>query len=310
MRIAAFVLALASALGACRNRDAHPSREAGEPQIVALVVRSEPPGARVRVNKLEKTWTTPCDIADFSIGRGVVEVELTMPGYQAATLKAKYDGFDPVILHVKLIEVGGAQAAPAAAPPAPARPLAAAPLDPPPAPARPPEEKPVVLESGPGGTRLRVNSGSSKVRIQARAVVTDPDKPGEYVLPHVPPDKVVVEFLDPKTDAVLQSVEFAPAAAAPAATKPPEPREAPTAEADRVGEIKLVSKTYGVYVKLDPGLALQPGEEILIFRDGREVARSKILKITKADPAYPDGAAQVQKDGSIQKGDEVRRQKP
>ena len=141
-------------------------------------------------------------------------------------------------------------------------------------------------------------------------MVTDPDKPGEYFLPHVPPDKALVEFLDPKTDAVVQSVEFAPPAAAPAAVRPPEPKESLNVEADRVGEIKLVSKTYGVFVKLDPGLALQPGEEILIFRDGREVARSKILRITKADPGYPDGAAQVQKDGSIQKGDEVRRQKP
>jgi hypothetical protein len=77
-----------------------------------------------------------------------------------------------------------------------------------------------------------------------------------------------------------------------------------------VGEVMVVSKTYGVYVKLDPGLDVQPGEEILIFRDGREVARTKILKIAKADAGYPDGAAQVQKEGSIQKGDEVRRSKP
>ena len=77
-----------------------------------------------------------------------------------------------------------------------------------------------------------------------------------------------------------------------------------------MGEIKVVSKTYGVFVKLDPGLSLEPGEEILIFRDGREVARTKILKITKADEKYPDGAAQVQKEGAIQKGDEVRRTKP
>ena len=86
--------------------------------------------------------------------------------------------------------------------------------------------------------------------------------------------------------------------------------EAPVVEAARVGEVKVVSKTYGVFVKLDPGLALQPGEEILIYRDGREVARSKILRITRGDSAYPDGAAQVQKDSSIQKGDEVRRPRP
>ena len=73
--------------------------------------------------------------------------------------------------------------------------------------------------------------------------------------------------------------------------------------------MKVVSKTYGVFVKLDPGLALQPGEEILIYRDGREVARSRILRVTGGDAAYPDGAAQVQKDDSIHKGDEVRRPK-
>jgi hypothetical protein len=168
----------------------------------------------------------------------------------------------------------------------------------------------LTVEAAAGGTRIRANSATSKIRIQAKTVVADPERPGEYFLPNVPPDKVLVEFLDPKTDAVQQWVEFAPPAVAPAALKPVEPREAPTAEADRVGEIKLVSKTYGVYVKLDPGLALQPGEEILVFRDGKEVARTKILKITKADAAYPDGAAQVQKEGSIQKGDEVRRQKP
>ncbi|HEV3029592.1 MAG TPA: PEGA domain-containing protein [Planctomycetota bacterium] len=316
MKIAALFLALASALGACRSRDPHQLRESGEPQLVALVVRSEPPAARVRVNKLEKTWLTPCDIADFSLGRGVIDVEISMPGYQTASTKVKYDGYDPVILQVKLSRLAGPDPdpAPLAAPAPPPRPLAPAPVEPPPSPVKASEDRPgsgaAVFQSAAGGTRLRVNSAGSKVRIQAKSVVTDPDKPGEYFLPYVPPDKVVVEFLDPKTDAVLQSVEFAPPAVAPASVKPPEPREAPAVEADRVGEIKLVSKTYGVFVKLDPGLALQPGEEILIFRDGREVARSKILKITKADPGYPDGAAQVQKDGSIQKGDEVRRQKP
>ncbi|HVR87821.1 MAG TPA: hypothetical protein VMU54_26110, partial [Planctomycetota bacterium] len=246
-----------------------------------------------------------------------IDVEISMPGYQTAATKVKYDGYDPVILQVKLSRMGGAEPdpAPVAAPATPPRPPPPpAPVDPPPPPAKAAEDRPVsapaVFQSVAGGTRLRVNSTTSKVRIQAKSVVTDPEKPGEYFLPQVPPDKVVVEFLDPKTDAVTQSVEFAPAAAVPAVARPPEPKEAPAVEADRVGEIKLVSKTYGVFVKLDPGLALQPGEEILIFRDGREVARSKILRITKADPGYPDGAAQVQKDGSIQKGDEVRRQKP
>jgi len=304
MKLAALVLTMAAALGACRNMDPRQPRDIGESQLVAVVVRSEPAGAAVKVNKLTKTWTTPCDISDFSLGKGVIDVEVTMPGYQTVTTKVKYDGYDPAVLHVRLLRIGAAE--PAAEPAvvaAPPPPRVAAP-PPPAAPA------PTTLEPAPGGTRLRVNSGASKVRIQAKAVVADPEKPGEYFLPNVPPDKVLVEFLDPRTDAVLQSVEIAPPAGAPAAVKPPEPKDAPTPEADRVGEIKLVSKTYGVFVKLDPGLALQPGEEILVFRDGREVARTKILRITKADPAYPDGAAQVQKDGSIQKGDEVRRQKP
>ena len=111
-----------------------------------------------------------------------------------------------------------------------------------------------------------------------------------------------------RAHAVLQAVEFSPPTLAPAPA--PEAKELPAAEPDRVGEVKVVSKTYGVFVKLDPGLALQPGEEILIFRDGKEVARSRILKVTRGDSAYPDGAAQVQKDESIHKGDEVRRPKP
>jgi len=302
MKTAALVLTMVSALGACRRAESRQPREIGEPQLVALVVRSEPAGASVKVNKLTKTWTTPCDIADFSLGKGVIDLEITMPGYQAVTTKVKYDGYDPAILHVKLLRIGAAEPA--------AEPAVVAAPPPPPRAATPPAPEapaPLTVEPTAGGTRLRVNSGASKIRIQAKAVVADPEKPGEYFLPHVPPDKVLVEFLDPKTDAVLQSVEFAPPANAPAAVKAP---EAPPVEADRVGEIKLVSKTYGVFVKLDPGLALQPGEEILVFRDGREVARTKILRITKADPAYPDGAAQVQKEGSIQKGDEVRRQKP
>jgi len=111
---------------------------------------------------------------------------------------------------------------------------------------------------------------------------------------------------------LIATVEFAPnAAPAAAVNPPPAPQKDPVVlEADRVGQVKLVSKTYGVFVKLDPGLSLQPGEEILIFRDGKEVARTKILKVTKSDENYPDGAAQVQREGAIQKGDEVRRTKP
>ena len=205
MKSALLVLTLVAALGACRRMDPRQPREIGEPQLVALAVRSDPAGAQVKVNKLEKTWITPCDVADFSLGKGVIDVEISMAGYQTAATKVRYDGFDPVTLHVKLLRVGAPEPAPEPAPPA----------------AKAPEEKPapapapLTVEPAAGGTRLRVNAGASKIRIQAKAVVADPEKPGEYFLPHVPPDKVLVEFLDPKTDAVLQSVEFAPPAGAP-----------------------------------------------------------------------------------------------
>jgi hypothetical protein len=298
------VLILLAGLGACRGMDPRQPHDVGEPQLVSLVVHSEPPGAQVRVNKLQKTWTTPCDIADFSLTKGTHEVEVSLAGYQTVVTKVRYDGYDPAIVQVKLIPFAASPvAAPVPVAPPPPPPVAA------PAPA-PAPAAPAKLEATAGGTRLRVAPGAWRIRIHAKSVIADPEKPGEYLLPQVPPDAVMVEFLDPKTDAVLQSVEFAPPLPpAAAAVKPPEPKEAPPAEPDRVGEVKVVSKTYGVFVKLDPGLALQPGEEILIYRDGREVARSRILKITRGDAAYPDGAAQVQKDGSIQKGDEVRRPK-
>jgi hypothetical protein len=64
---------------------------------------------------------------------------------------------------------------------------------------------------------------------------------------------------------------------------------------------------YGVFVKLDPGLHLAPGEEILILRDGREVARTQIQRIIRQDETYPDGAVLIPKSDAVRKGDEVRR---
>jgi hypothetical protein len=310
MKTTGMIMLLATGLGACAGMDPRPPRhEVGEAQIVALVVHSEPPGARVRVNKIEKSWTTPCDIADFSLTKGMMDVEVSLPGYQTVTTKARYDGYDPAILNVRLAPMASGPvveaAPPAPPPPPPAAPAAREPA-PVPAPAAP---APAKLESTAAGSRLRIVSGGWRVRIQANSVVADPEKPGEYFLPSVPPDRVIVEFLDPRTDVVVQSVELSPPPVA-GTGKLPEPKEAPAPESGRVGEVKVASRTYGVFVKLDPGLAVQPGEDILIFRDGREVARSRILKITPADSTYPDGAAQLQKDGAIQKGDEVRRPRP
>ena len=299
MRIWLAAILLGVSLSACRRSELRTANDHRESQIVALSVRSEPPGAKVKVNQIPRTWTTPCDIADFSIQRGPIDVELTLQGYEPLKKQVQYDGSNPLQLQLQFDALEKA-------------PIAAVPAAPQREPSVEPAAKPAPVQvvATPGGTRLKVTSKDVKVRIQAKMVVTDPEKPGEYFLPNAPPEKVIVEFLDPKTDVVLHAVEFAPSPAPEASVKAPAPKEAAASGADRVGEVKVVSKTYGVFVKLDPGLSLQPGEEILVYRDGKEVARSKILKITKGDAAYPDGAAQVQKDGPIQKGDEVRRPKP
>ena len=322
--MAAF-LGLAALLAGCERRAQYlKERDTVDAQVVALCVRSEPPGATVRVGRLNRTWTTPCDIADYSIQRGKHEVYVSLEGYEPVSSRVSYDGHDPAWLQLKLIPKAKTPAW--MAPPKPA-PVVEAPPPPKPAPVPPAPEPapavklpPVKVESLPGGLRLKVVNNAAKLRIQAKTVVTDPDKPGEFFLPDVPPEKVLVEFLDPKTDQVLQSVEISHSGMAAPAVKPPIPPPPPVkdpepkdpvvvVDGDRVGQVKVVSKMFGVFVKLEPGLALQPGEEILIFRDGKEVARTKILKITKADDIYPDGAAQVQKEAAIQKGDEVRRPK-
>lgn len=310
MRIGVVIVLAAASLAACRRVEYRSARDPGDPQVVALGVRTDPPGATVQVNRIGKTWITPCDIADFSITRGPLDVEISRDGYDVVRTRMSYDGVHPAWLSVKLLR---SQAPPQAPPaPEPAKPEVRAPAPAPavqdPAPSAP-ATAPVKIEAVTGGTRLKVTSPTAKLRIHARTVISDAERPGEILLPNVPPEKVEVEFLDPKTGAILGSVEFAPVVLETAPEKPPVVKE-PPGDVDRVGEVKVVSKTFGVFVKLDPGLSLQPGEEILIYRGGREVARTKILKITKADTIYPDGAAEVRKEGSIQKGDEVRRSKP
>ena len=304
------ILALAS-LAACRRDGYHrPSGDVGEPQIVALSVRTQPEGATVKVNNLDRVWVTPCDIADFSIGRGMIDLAVSLEGYETLKTRVPYDGEHPAIVKLKLRAAGGAART---AEPAPAVVVAA---EPKPVPVAEPQAKPapVKIEQVAGGTRVKVTSPGTKIRLRAKTVVSEPEKPGEYLLPDVPPDPVVVELIDPKTDALIGSIEFVPPATPMAAVKPPappkpDPAPAPV-EGDRVGQVKLVSRQFGVFVKLDPDVLLQPGEEIVIVRDGKEVARTKILKVTQADPNYPDGAAQVQREGAIQKGDEVRKSKP
>ena len=86
--------------------------------------------------------------------------------------------------------------------------------------------------------------------------------------------------------------------------------DAVSAPGERLGQIQLASRVYGIFVKLDPGFAARPGEEVVIVREGREVARTKIVRVLSGDPRYPAGAAQTVTDpGEIRKGDEVRRVK-
>ncbi len=307
MRMGMVALLLTASLAACRRDEYLRDREERDAQVVAICVQTEPRGATVRVNRLERSWVTPCDIADFSLRRGTQDLEVSLEGYEPIVTRVYYDGQHPATIQLKM-RPRAAVVVPAAPEPVKPAPVEAA---------KPPEEPkpaPIKIEAVAGGTRMKIASPGAKVRIQAKTIVSEPDRPGEYFLPDVPPDKVVVELLDAKTDAVIATVEFAPSAApvgkAPVAPPAPAPKDPAPADSDRVGEVKLVSRTYGVFVKLDPGLSLQPGEEILIVRDGKEIARTKILRVTKGDEKYPDGAAQVQKEGPIQKGDEVRRTKP
>lgn len=312
MRMGMTAALILASLAACRRPDYRTTRDVGEPQIVALSVRTQPAGAAVKVNKIDRVWTTPCDVADFSIGRGPIEVQVSLEGYETVSTKVPYDGEHPATLKLKLKATSGAAAKEPAPAPEPEKPIVVKLPEPPPVAKDPePPPAPVKIEPAAGGTRVKLTTPNAKVRIQAKSVVSEPDRPGELFIPDSPAGKTVIELLDPKTEAVVASVEFERSTLPAAVKQPPvAPKDPVTAEADRVGEVKLVHKTYGVFVKLDPGLSLQPGEEIIVFRGGREVARTKILKITGSDGAYPDGAAEVRTEGSIQKGDEVRRPKP
>jgi len=419
MRQAAFWLAGLAVLAACRRSEARGNRPA-ESEIIVLTVRTEPPGAAVRVNRIGRAWTAPCDVAHPSLRRGMLDVTVELAGYQTVTRRVPYDGHAPAYLEVRLAVQAGTIVLKNAVPgstvmliqtPAEAasgaalaslwsenEPVLVAALEKLPdsdlpfvvgrvkelaahasekvsAPAKkklenaPAGRDPVrvthrtvadvngearfsqvasgkpghLLATRPGSTdllvpdlrldakglltidatalaakapapaaeanpeaakaglaQLSVKSKGDRIRVSAGGkVITDvPAKPDEVVRLTVPREKLLVEFIDAKTGAVTGSVEMSPESSAPAA------------DAERVGRVQLVHRVYGVFVKLDPGLLLAPGEEIVIIRDGREVARTKIVRITSGDETYPDGAAQVVRgEVPIRKGDEVRRSK-
>ena len=93
------ILGLAALLAGCERRAQYlKERDSVDAQVVALCVRSEPPGATVRVGRLNRTWTTPCDIADYSIQRGKHEVYVSLEGYEPVSTRVSYDGHDPAWL--------------------------------------------------------------------------------------------------------------------------------------------------------------------------------------------------------------------
>jgi hypothetical protein len=152
------------------------------------------------------------------------------------------------------------------------------------------------------GPRIQVRSPGGIVRVSSggKPVAEAASKAGELVEVPVPAGPVHVDFVDARTGVVTHSVDLLPEGAA----APP-----PPAEGNRVGQVQLVHPVFGVFVRLDPGLQLLPGDEIVIAREGREVARTKVVRVAGADATYPDGAVEVIRAVSVRKGDEVLRPK-
>jgi hypothetical protein len=217
-----FVILATAGLGACSHRQTHSTTGRGEAQMVSLVVRSDPPGARVRVGQLIKTWITPCDIADFSIAKGMLDLEITLEGYDPVSPHVYYDGEHPVRIDAKLVSHRPPPVAEPAVQAKPAVPIAA--------PAESASGTSIRIEPVRGGTRVTVVSPGARVRLTVGTVMTDGDRGGVYFLANVPPEPASVELLDPVTDAVLQTLMLPGTAAArtPAAVAPtPAPAPAP-----------------------------------------------------------------------------------
>ena len=102
MRLSIALVLMLTGLTACRGVSR--SRETTtDPQMVALAVRSEPSGAKVRVNRIDRSWMTPCDVADMSLVKGLLDVELSLEGYETYKTQVRYDGVEPALLSVKLV---------------------------------------------------------------------------------------------------------------------------------------------------------------------------------------------------------------
>jgi hypothetical protein len=408
-------LCAAAIVPACATTD---GRVRESTQVVALVARTDPAGAQLRVNRVEHPWTTPCEVTDPSIRRGHLDVTVSLDGFETVTRRVTWDGEVPARLDLTLVPRTGTivvqnappgasvmllrappgvkaefvrlwsedegslksalealtdddaaaakarihelmasplpavaeaakkrDAAGAAAPSArvthrvtadaggtarlayvPAtwtlhllvtraglpdfvkmdvKPDLKAPLAIAlPAPAKPPDvvKAPDVAPGAPLA-KLTVKAAGDRVRVTAggKVVADVPTHPDESVKLTVPREKVLVEFMDTKTGAVTGSVELVPEVeAAPAAGDP-----------ERVGRIQLANPKFGVFVRLEPGQDLGIGDLVAIYRDGREVARAKILRVCAGDTTYPAGAAMLSPEAATaRKGDEARRVKP
>jgi len=113
MRKILALLCAAALVPACRTTG---SRVRETSEVVALVVRTEPAGAKVRVEKVDREWTAPCDVADPAIRRGRLDVTVSLEGHETVTRRVSWDGEVPARLELRLVPKTGTIVVQGAAP--------------------------------------------------------------------------------------------------------------------------------------------------------------------------------------------------
>lgn len=247
-------------------------------QEATISLKTDPAGATVTVKGLKGVWTTPCEIPVAGLKGSPVEMMIARKGFETILRRQPVGVKDRVTIAFTLTARAEARVE------------------------KPPEPKPPKVAEAvpPRPLRVRVTAPGGAVRVltDGKVVAEGPVRAGEMLELSVPPGRLRVEHLNEPGGSATHTVEIL-GEEKPAADR--RPRE-------RVGQVQLVHRVYGVFLRLDPGLSLVPGEEIAIVREGREVARSRILQVVGGDETYPDGAAQLARSGRIiRKGDEVRR---
>lgn len=72
----------------------------------------------------------------------------------------------------------------------------------------------------------------------------------------------------------------------------------------------MVHPKYGVFVRIEAGAKLAPGDALEVVRGGKVVAQVTVERVTPAEKAYPDGCAVCRpSSGEAAEGDGVRRGK-